>query len=129
MTSIVWTLPIRPLRTSSQPKRQCGERSAACVPYWKMRLLLLEDLAAGEVLLDGHGQRLLHVGVLLRPGGGDGHRHVPMVGRGDHHGVDVLAGQQLAEIAVGLALDHPRVGFAAVLVGVGHRHALQPLHC
>ena len=72
-------------------------------------------------------ERLLHVGVFLRPGSRDGNRHVPVVGRGDDHGVDIAAGQQLAEIAVGLALDHSRVGLAAVFVGVGDGHALRAL--
>ena len=29
--------------------------------------------------------------------------HVPMVGRGDHHGVDVLAGQHVVEVDIRVA--------------------------
>ncbi len=40
-------------------------------------------------------QRLLDVDVLAGRAGVDGHRHVPVVGRADQHGVDVLAVEQL----------------------------------
>ena len=89
-----------PLRTSSQPNWQCGG-----TPLLRAVLedaaVFREDLQASQVLFDAHGQRFLHVGVLFGPGRGDGDRHVPVVGRGDHHGVDVVAGQQFAEIGVG----------------------------
>ena len=43
MTSIVWTLPIFPWRTSSQPSQQCF-MLRCCVPYWKMRLFSSKTL-------------------------------------------------------------------------------------
>ena len=46
-------------------------------------------------------QRLLDVDVLAGRAGVDRHRHVPVVGRGDQHGVDVLAGQQLVIVLGG----------------------------
>ena len=48
-------------------------------------------------------QRLLAVDVLLGLGRQHAAQSVPVVGRGDHHGVDVVAGQKLAEIAVNVA--------------------------
>ena len=89
--------------------------------------MLLKDLAAGQVLLDADPQRLLHVGVLLRPCRRDGDRHVPVVRRGDDHGVDIGAGQHFAEISIGLAAAHFCVGLPPVLVGIGNRHALAAL--
>ena len=46
------------------------------------------------------GQRLLDVDVLARLAGPDGGQGVPMVGRGDDDGVDVLVVEQLADVAV-----------------------------
>ena len=47
---------------------------------------------------DGKRQRLLTVDVLAGLGRGDGHQGVPVVGHRDDHGVDVGAGQQIAEV-------------------------------
>ena len=47
---------------------------------------------------------LLAVHVLAAAAGLDHHDRVPMIGRGDMHRVDVRAGQQLAEVVVGLAV-------------------------
>ncbi len=54
-----------------------------------------------------------------------------MVGRGNHDGVDVVAGQDFAEIVVRLAafravaiIDHLGAGFAAVLERVAHGQRL-----
>ena len=46
-------------------------------------------------------QRLFDVHVLAGRAGVDRDRHVPVVGRADHHGVDVLARQQLVIILRG----------------------------
>ena len=46
-------------------------------------------------------ERLFDIHVLAGGAGVDRHRHVPMVGRGDQHGVDVLAVQQLAIVLGG----------------------------
>jgi len=64
--------------------------------------LVLPD--RGDELLalgDGIGQRLFEVDVLARFGRGDGVGRVPEVGRNDEDAVEVFAGQELAEIAVG----------------------------
>ena len=87
---------------------------------------LAKDLQAGEILLDGQPERLFAVNVLLRPGRKDGDRHVPVVGRGDGHGVDVLPRQNVAEVGVGLALDQPGARLATIAVGVGHGDGLHP---
>ena len=47
---------------------------------------------------DRHRQRLLDVDVLARVAGGDHLDGVPVVGRGDHDGVDILAIEDRAEI-------------------------------
>ena len=53
-------------------------------------------------LLDAVGQRLLAIDVLAGLAGQDGDDRVPVVGRGDDDRVDVLAIEDLAEVAVGL---------------------------
>ena len=58
------------------------------------------------------GEGLLDVDVLARLAGPDGGQGVPVVGRGDGHGVDGLVVEQLAEVAVGCDL------FAPVLEGL-----------
>ena len=75
-------------------------------PLLRARLedhLVLAD--GGDELLaldDRVGQRLLDVDVLARVGGRDGDDCMLVVGRGDRHAVDVLAGQQLAVVAIHL---------------------------
>ena len=54
----------------------------------------LDELAS----LGDRQRRLLAEHVLARFQGHQRDRHVPMVGRGDDHGVDVLAGDEVAEI-------------------------------
>ena len=77
--------------------------------------------------IDRYPQRLLAVHVLPRLGRGRGDQRMPMVLRGDHHGVDVLAGQQLAIVAIDLAIlvaivvVHDPLGpLAAVFVRVAY---------
>ena len=67
---------------------------------------LLGDLAELLPLVDRQGQRLLAVDVLARLHGVDADLGVPVVGRADDHGVDVLAVEELAVVLVdvGLAL-------------------------
>ncbi len=61
------------------------------------------SLAAGHLaaLMDAVGQRLFAEDVLAALHGGDGGDSVVVVGRGDHHGVDLLLQlvEHLAEIA------------------------------
>ena len=51
------------------------------------------------------GERLLDVDVLARLAGPDRGQGMPMVGRGDDHGVDVLVVEQFADVAVDGDLD------------------------
>ena len=83
---------------------------------WKtlscLRTVVDQDLA----LVDGEG-RLLALDVLAGADRHDAHQRVPVVGGGDHHRVDVVAGEDLAEV----------VGGGAVLVAVVFvDHALGP---
>ena len=55
----------------------------------------------GLALGDGHRAGLFAVDVLARLGRVDRGHRVPAVAGGDQHGVDVLAGEHLAEVAVG----------------------------
>ena len=61
---------------------------------------------------DRHRQRLLDVHVLARPAGGDHLDGVPVVGRRDHDGVDVLAIEHRAEVldARDVPLDRRHLG-------------------
>ncbi len=67
-------------------------------------LVLLGRGHHGPALGDPVRQRLLAVDVLAGLAGQDGRDRVPVVGRGDHDGVDILAVEHLAEIVVGLRL-------------------------
>src|SRR5208283_4153970 len=51
-------------------------------------------------LLDGVGDGFFAVDVFACVDGGDDHRHMPVVGSADDHGVDVFAIEDLVEIAV-----------------------------
>ena len=80
-------------------------------------------LALGDVVADG----LLAVDVLAGHHGVDRRQGVPVVGRGDDDGVDVLAVEQLAIVLDGLGVDAPGLlhlrgglgGVAVVDVGRG----------
>ena len=67
-----------------------------------MRLCLLTAVTSLRPSAIGVGQRLFEIDVLARLGGGDGVGGVPEIGRDDEDAVDVLAGQQLAVVTVGL---------------------------
>ncbi len=78
--------------------------------------------------MDGFAQRLLSVDVFARFRGGDGGQSVPMVGRGDHHRVDVGTGHEFPEILIRLTLVRAAVrlrlvmgvdAFSAVFPSVG----------
>ncbi len=79
---------------------------------------LLGDLAELLALVDGQRQRLLAVDVLARPHGVDADLGVPVVGRADDDGVDILAIEELAVVLVdvGLPLADATVGLG--LLGV-----------
>ena len=107
-------------------------------PEVQVRALLAADLEdalglpchleQGLALVDGQGERLLAIHVLAAPQGGDGGQRVPVVGRGDDHGVDVFAGAKLAEVAVTgdlvlvLLLRHFGDAFQVLLVDVAAGH-------
>ena len=97
-TSTRWTLPILPaadqLAGQAEPvvRAAAGSRSARCACCSRR----LDHLAAFG---DRQRQRLLAVHVLARLAGVDRHQRVPVVGRGDDDGVDVLAVEQLAVVA------------------------------
>ena len=81
-----------------------AEASAELAP------LLAADLENDRILGDGvHDlppfgnavrQRLLAIDVLPGVGRQDAGDRMPMVRRGDHHGVDLLVGEQFAEVGV-----------------------------
>ena len=54
----------------------------------------------GSALLDGERQWLFAINVFAGLHGGDGDQRVPMVGRRNHHGADVLSIEQVAKIFV-----------------------------
>jgi hypothetical protein len=86
--------------------------------------VLLEHLATQQVLRDAHTKRLFNVGVLAGSGGHDRDRYVPVVRRGNNHRIDVVAGEELTKIAIGLAADLPSDPLAAILVRIGNGHRL-----
>src|SRR5439155_24862156 len=49
---------------------------------------------------DGQAERLLDIDVLARPAGGHELQGMPVIRRGDRHGVDVLAVEEFTEIVV-----------------------------
>ena len=74
-------------------------------------VVLLHGFDDGLLFGDGAGQGLLAVDVFLAIGGLGGHNGVPLIRNRDHHRVDIVARQQLAIVAVGLA-----IGVAVLLV-------------
>ena len=68
------------------------------VPHLGDALVLERGGDHGAPFADGIGQRLLDKYVLARLAGMDGGEGVPVVGRGHHHGVQVFALQQFAEV-------------------------------
>ena len=82
-------MPIRPLRTQLAANPAIG-RAALLGAVLEDPVVFLENLAAEQVLLDADAQGLFDVAVFPRASCHDGDRHVPVVGRGDDHGVDVV---------------------------------------
>jgi hypothetical protein len=70
------------------------------VPHLGDALALERGSDHGAAFADGIGQRLLHKHVFAGLAGLDGGESVPVVRRGHHHGVQVFAIEQLAEIVV-----------------------------
>jgi hypothetical protein len=80
-------------------------------------LLLRHQPGQHPAFLNVARDRFLERHILARAHRGQGHRHVPVVGRGDHHRIDVRPRQQLAEVAVARAALRP-------VVRIGRLHAL-----
>ena len=105
-------------------------------------LPLRHDFDEAAAFADVSRDRLLQRDVLAGVQGRERHRHVPMVGRRDHHRVDVAPRQQLAEVAVGLtaavaahtallrvgAFDQRPGLIDAPAVDVAHGHDLHARH-
>jgi len=81
-------------------------------------------VAADQVLGEADAQRLLGVHVLARLGRGHGVVDVPAVQRADHHSVEVVALEHLAEVGVGGAADPLGPFLAAIFPGVAGRDGL-----
>ncbi len=81
-------------------------------PTWTIRSCFRAAFDHRAALDDRHRQRLLDVDVLAGPAGGDHLDGVPVVGRRDHDGVDVLAIEHRAEVLDprDLALDRRHLG-------------------
>ena len=96
-------------------------------------VVLPRGLDHGLPLGDGQRQGLLAIDVAARLHRGDRGQGVPVVDRADGDGVEVVAGEQLAEVAVGGAvallsvLDDLRPRLAAVGIEVAHRDEPDPL--
>ena len=94
--------PMTPFLTNSQAMR--NSREERCMePVWNtrefFRTVETSDQAPWMVSVSG----FFAVDILPCVGRGHGDDRVPMIGSGDHHCVDVLPRQQLAEIAIRLA--------------------------
>jgi len=67
-------------------------------------LVFLDGADDGLLFGDGAGEGLFTINIFFLIGGFDGNERVPMVRHGEHEGVNVVAGHQLAVIVVGFAV-------------------------
>ena len=102
-------------------------RSARAVGALHDALVLAGRLDHLPAFEDVVGSRFLDVYVLAGLAGPDRHQRVPVIGRGDHDGVDVLAVQELAHVGVRgnllvtlLETLHLRAEVGVVHVAQGH---------
>ena len=107
---------MRPLRTNSHASRNSAA-GALLRAGLHDPLVLAGRIDHRAAFGDHQRQRLLAIDVLAALAGGDRRQCVPVVGRGDRHRVDVLAVQQLAIVAVDVAL--PAVAIGHLLLGLG----------
>ena len=101
--SIAWTLPIAPLRDQVLDL-VVEDRAGVLAADLEDGLGLLLRGDDRRPFLDGADHRLLAVDGLARLHRVDRHPGVPVVGHADQHGVDVLAGEDLAIVDIGLDL-------------------------
>jgi hypothetical protein len=97
---IVWSLPIRPLRTNSHAVLEDAAVAG-------------DGVAHGPAFGDGDGEGLLAEDVLAGLGGGNGDEGVPVLGRGDDDGIDAGHAEQLPEVA-----EHGRASAEAAAGGL-----------
>ena len=71
--------------------------------------VLLDCANNGLLFGDGVRERLFGVDVFLAARGFSGDDLMPMIGHGDHHGIDVVAGKQLPVIVIAFAILGPVV--------------------
>jgi len=77
------------------------------MPHCRICLLEADRTAEGGAFLDGAGDRLFKIDVFAGCQGIDRHAHMPVVGRGDNDGVDLLL-QDFAIIHVVVAMPLER---------------------
>ena len=86
--------------------------------------MLARHLGHPLAFVNEERHRLLDVNVFAGRAGHHGHHGVPMVGRGDDNGLDVLIVEQLAKVAIGLRaaaqLGDAFVHARRVSLGEGH---------
>src|SRR5262249_38570811 len=115
---------------AGQPEAGVGALLRADLEYMSR---LLDHTKDRLPLGDGQRQRLLAVDVLALAHRLDGHEGVPMVGRGDEDGAQVLAGEQFAEVVVAGHVPHPalaqlaRGAIAVAVIDVAHRDTFDAL--
>ena len=87
-------------------------------------VVLTGHLGHPLALVDKERHRLLDVDVLAGRAGHHRLQGVPMVGRGDHHGLDVLVIEHFAKVAIGLraAAQLSDAFIHARRIGLGERH-------
>ena len=116
--------PIRSLAQLLDTASRKAAQERLWVPCCTMRLYLRAAATicfASKMIVRA---RLLHVHVLARLAGPDGHQGVPVIGRGDRDRVDGLVLEQLAVVGVGLGrflrpvLDVLGAGFQDLLVDI-----------
>ena len=92
-TVICFSLPIRPLRTNSQARRNFS-LLRCCVPVWKTILCLWHRFHHVLAFVDGQGEWLFPVNILARLGRSQIDQRVPVVRRGHDDDRDVVALQE-----------------------------------
>ena len=77
-----------------------GARGALLGAELKDALVVVDFLPQCPILGQVQAHRFFQVNILAGAHGGQRGQDVPMVGCGDQHGIDVFAGEQLAEVAI-----------------------------